>query len=43
MKLIKRITLVTAHIVRATNMRMIICFMIFPFHLATFQRLEPLP
>lgn len=42
MKLIKRITLVTAHIVRATNMRMIICFMIFPFHLATFQRLEPL-
>src|SRR6266542_2281872 len=28
MKLVNRITLVTAHIVRATNMRMIICFMI---------------
>jgi hypothetical protein len=30
MKLVNRITLVTAHIVRATNMRMIICFMAFP-------------
>lgn len=30
MKLVNRITLVTAHIVRATNMRMIICFMVFP-------------
>ena len=28
MKLVNRIILVTAHIVRATNMRMIICFMI---------------
>ena len=38
MKLVNRIILVTAHIVRATNMRMIICFMIFLFHLAAFQR-----
>lgn len=30
MKLANRRTLVTAHIVRATNMRMIICFMVFP-------------
>ena len=29
MKLVNRIKLVTPHIVRATNMRMIICFMIF--------------
>jgi len=29
MKLVNRITLVTAHMMRATNMRMMICFMIF--------------
>jgi hypothetical protein len=29
MKLVNRIKLVTPHMVRATNMRMIICFMIF--------------
>ena len=29
-KLVSRMRLVTAHVVRATNMRMIICFMIFP-------------
>jgi hypothetical protein len=28
-KLVNRMTLVTPHMVRATNMRMIICFMIF--------------
>src|SRR6266481_5908516 len=37
MKLANRIPLVTAHMMRATNMRMIICFMIFLFRLATFQ------
>jgi len=42
MKLVNRIILVTAQIVRATNMRMIICFMIFLFQLATFQRPQPL-
>ena len=30
-KLVKRKTLVKPHIVSATNMRMMICFMIFPF------------
>ena len=33
MKLVNRIILVAAHIVRATNMRMIICLMIFLFSL----------
>ena len=37
MKLVNLITVVTAHMTRATNMRMIICFMIFLLHLATFQ------
>ena len=37
-KLVNRITLVTAHIVRATTIRMIICFIIFLFQLATFRR-----
>src|SRR2546427_2285528 len=43
MKLVNRITLVTAHMMRATNMRMIVCFMMFPFHLATFKWPKPPP
>lgn len=35
MKLVNRIMLVTPHIVRATNMRMIICLMILLLHRAT--------
>jgi hypothetical protein len=40
MKLVNRIKLVTPHIVRATNMRMIICFMTFLLQPATFQYLN---
>jgi hypothetical protein len=36
MKLVNRIKLVTPHIVRATNMRMIICFMIFLLQISAF-------
>ena len=43
MKLVNRITLVAAHIVRATNMRMIICLMIFPFSSCELRKARLLP
>ena len=42
-KLVNRIIFVTPHIVRATIMRIIICFMICLFLHATVQRPEPIP
>ena len=41
MKLVNRIILAMPHIVRATIMRMIICFMIFLFHQATSKGPKP--
>jgi len=38
MKLVNRITLIKAHMVRATNMRMIICFMIFLLQISAFYK-----
>ncbi len=43
MKLVNRITLVRAHIVMATIMRMIICFMIFPFSSCELPKARLLP
>jgi hypothetical protein len=39
-KLVNRMTLITAHMVRATNMRMIICFMVSFFRISAFCSLS---
>ncbi len=43
MKLVNRMILVTAHIVRATNMRMIICFKILILSSCDLPKAQPLP
>jgi hypothetical protein len=40
MKLVNRMALVTAHMMRATNIRIIICFIVFLPH-SEFQRYNP--
>ena len=42
MKLVNRITLVTPHMMGATDIRIIIGFMVFLPHLSEFQRRNPL-